>query len=100
MTPNLALMKCYRMLRNSRFTAFTVSELLRENQQDRGELPPSPHTTTTTQIRVNKVADLRPEILCKKRLRPRSFSVNFAVFLRTSFIQNTSGRVHVTMYII
>ena len=64
-----------------------------------GNCPPPP-TTTTTQIRVNKVADLRPEILCKKRLRPRSFSVNFAVFLRTSFIQNTSGRVHVTMYII
>ena len=64
-----------------------------------GNCPPPP-TTTTTQIRVNKVADLRPEILCKKRLRPRSFSVNFAVFLRTSFIQNTSGRLHVTMYII
>ena len=38
-------------------------------------LPPSP-TTTTTQIRVNKVANLRPEILCKKRLGPRHFSVN------------------------
>ena len=63
-----------------------------------GNYPPT--TTTTTQIRVNKVADLRPEILCKKRLRPRSFSVNFVLFLRTSFIQNTSGRVHVTMYII
>ena len=65
-----------------------------------GNCPPHPTTTTTTQIRVNKVADLRPEILCKKRLRPRSFSVNFAVFLRTSFIQNTSGRLHLTMYII
>ena len=34
--PNLArmfLMKCYWMLKNARVTAFTVSELLRENQQ-------------------------------------------------------------------
>ena len=32
--PNLlrmSLMKCYWMLQNARFTAFTVSELLREN---------------------------------------------------------------------
>ena len=34
--PNLAqtsLIKCYWMLRNARVTAFTISELLRENQQ-------------------------------------------------------------------
>ena len=34
--PNLArmpLMKCYRMLQNARVTAFTASELLKENQQ-------------------------------------------------------------------
>ena len=29
----MSLMKSYLMLRNARFTAFTVSELLRENQQ-------------------------------------------------------------------
>ena len=37
--PNLAqmsLIKCYWMLQNARVTAFTVSELLRENQQDGG----------------------------------------------------------------
>ena len=36
--PNLArmsLMKCYWMLKNVRVTAFTVSEFLRENQQER-----------------------------------------------------------------
>ena len=33
------LMKCYWMLQNARVTAFTVSELLRENQQG---LPPPP----------------------------------------------------------
>ena len=34
--PNLARMsqiKCYRMLQNARVTAFTLSQLLRENQQ-------------------------------------------------------------------
>ena len=37
--PNLAwmsLVKCYWMLQNARVTGFTVSELLRENQQERG----------------------------------------------------------------
>ena len=34
--PNVArmpLIKCYRMLQNARVTVFTVSELIRENQQ-------------------------------------------------------------------
>ena len=29
----ISLIKCYRMLQNARVTAFTVSELLMENQQ-------------------------------------------------------------------
>ena len=49
-TPNLAqmsLMKCYKMLQNAKVTPFTVSELLRENQQRGGEskitsFPPPP----------------------------------------------------------
>ena len=36
------------MLQNARFTAFTISEFLRENQQDRGISP-------TTNIRVKEV---------------------------------------------
>ena len=32
-------MKCYSMLRNTRVTAFTVSELFRENQQGEVKLP-------------------------------------------------------------
>ena len=44
--PNLTRMfitKCYQMLENVRVSAFTVSELLRENQQGRGlKLPPPP----------------------------------------------------------
>ena len=36
---------------------------------------------------------LRPAILLKKRLWHRSFPVNFVRFLRTSFLQNTSGQL-------
>ena len=41
--PNLArmsLIKCYWMLQNARVTAFAVSELLTENQQEMWGLPP------------------------------------------------------------
>ena len=41
----------------------------------------------------NKVAGLRPATLLKKRLWHRYFPVNFAKFLRTPFLQNTSGRL-------
>ena len=36
---------------------------------------------------------LRPATLLKKRLRHRCFPVYFATFLRTPFLQNTSGRL-------
>ena len=39
----------------------------------------------------NKVASLRPATLLKKRLWHRCFPVNFERFLRTTFLQNTSG---------
>ena len=43
----------------------------------------------------NKAAGLRPQAVHvnKKRLWHRCFSVNFAKFLRTPFLQNTSGRL-------
>ena len=41
----------------------------------------------------NKVAGLRPATLFKKRLWRRCFPVNFVKFLRTPFLQNTSGRL-------
>ena len=37
--------------------------------------------------------DLRPTVLLKKRLWHRCFPVNFAKFLRTPFLQNTSGQL-------
>ena len=36
---------------------------------------------------------LRPATLLKKRLWPRCFPVNLAKYLRTPFLQNTSGRL-------
>ena len=36
----MALIKCYRMLQNTRVTVFTISELLRENQQGLKSPPP------------------------------------------------------------
>ena len=42
---------------------------------------------------INKVAGLRPAILLTKTLWYRCFPVNFAKFLSTPFLQNTSGRV-------
>ena len=40
----------------------------------------------------NKVAGLRPATLLKKRLCHSCFPVSFVKFLRTPFLQNTSGR--------
>ena len=41
----------------------------------------------------NNVAAMRPATLLKKRLWHWYFPVNFAKFLRTLFLQNTSGRL-------
>ena len=41
----------------------------------------------------HKVAGLSPATLLKKSLLHRCFPVNFAKFLRTPFLQNTSGRL-------
>ena len=41
----------------------------------------------------NKVSGPRPATLIKKRLWHRCFPVNFAKFFRTTFLQNTSGRL-------
>ena len=41
----------------------------------------------------DKVAGLRPATLLKKRLWHRCFPVDFVKFLRTPFLQSTSGRL-------
>ena len=48
----------------------------------------------------NKVAELRPAALLKKTLWHRSFPVSFAKFLRTTFLQDTSGRLLLEKYFI
>ena len=47
---------------------------------------------------LNKVAGLRPATLLKKRLWHRCFPVNFAKFLRTPFLENTSGRLPLKLH--
>ena len=47
----------------------------------------------------NKVAGFRPATLLKKRLWRECFPVNFAKFLKTSFLENTSGRLLLTTLI-
>ena len=42
---------------------------------------------------INNVAGWRPANLLKKRLQHNCFPVNFATFLRTPILQNTSGRL-------
>ena len=42
---------------------------------------------------LNKVEGLRPATLLKKSLWHKYFPVNFAKFLRTPFLQSTSGRM-------
>ena len=46
----------------------------------------------------NKVAGRRPAIIFKKSLWQRCFPVNFAKFLRTPFLQNTSGRLLLKLF--
>ena len=48
---------------------------------------------TCARVFFNKVSGLSPATLLKKRLWNRCFPVNFVRFLRTPFLQNTSGRL-------
>ena len=45
----------------------------------------------------NKVAGLRPTTLSKKRLWHRCFPVSLTKFLRTPFLQSTSGQLFLEM---
>ena len=47
---------------------------------------------------LNKVAGHRPATLLKKRLWHRCFPVNFTKFLGTPFLQNSSGRLLLTLF--
>ena len=47
---------------------------------------------------LNKVAALMPATLLKKRLWHRYLPVNFAKFLTTPFLQNTPGRLLLSIF--
>ena len=57
------------------------------------EISQNSQENTCARVFFNKVARLRPVTLLKKRLWHRCFPVNFAKFLRTPFLLNTSGRM-------
>ena len=57
------------------------------------EILQNPQENTCASFFLNKVADLRPATLFKKRLWHRCFPANSAKFLRTLFLQNTFGRL-------
>ena len=42
---------------------------------------------------------LRPATLLKKKLWHRHFPVDFAIFLRTAYLQNTSGRLLLILFV-
>ena len=46
----------------------------------------------------NKVAGLSPATLSKRRLWQRCFPVSFAKFLRTPFLQDTFGRLLLSLW--
>ena len=48
---------------------------------------------TCLSLLFNKVTGLRPATLLKKRLWPKCFPVNFVIFLRITFLQNSSRRL-------
>ena len=68
----------------------SIKQVLLENSQNSQE-------NTCARVFFKKVQGLSPATLLKKRLWHRCFLVNFTKFLRTSFLQNTSGRCFWTM---
>ena len=59
----------------------------------------SQNSQENTCARVSFLIKLRPATLLKKRLWQRCFCINFAKFLRTPFLQDTSGRLLLFRYI-
>ena len=57
------------------------------------EFSQNPQENMWQSLVFNKVADLRPATLLEKRLWHWCFYVNFAKFLRTSFLQNSYRRL-------
>ena len=72
--------------RSSHRRCFVKKDVLRNFAKFTGKQP-------CQSLYFNKVAGLRPATLLKKRLWHSCFPVNFAKFLRTPFLQNSSRRL-------
>ena len=86
MTPDI-FMDTFTLVRNS---------LEKQDSQFHETFPPEKRVAIAFRIShqwCSMKKDLRPATLLKKRVWHRWFPVNFAKFLRTSFLQNTSGRL-------
>ena len=86
MTPD-TFMGTFILVRNS---------LEKQNTRFREAFPPEKRVAIAFRFSHQKYSMknvLRPAALLKKRLWERCFPVNFAKFLRTPFLQNTSGRL-------
>ena len=79
------------IIRSSRLEVFCKKGVLRNFEKFTGK-----HLCQS--LFFNKVACYRPATLLKKRFWNRCFPVNFAKFLRTPFLQNTSGRLLLYYY--
>ena len=82
-TPNLArifLMKSYRTLQIARVIAFTVSKLLRENQQGVGKIIPA-HTHTHTHTHTPSLRLRKARILKTIKLWSCTFCIVFTLFM-------------------
>ena len=72
------------------------SSLEKQDTRFREAFPTEKRVATAfgiSHLRCSMKKDLRPATLLKKGLWHRCFPVNFANFLRTFFLQNTSGRL-------
>ena len=72
------------------------NSLEKQNTRFREAFPPEKRVAIAFRFSHQKYSMknvLRPATLLKKRLWERCFPVNFAKFLRTPFLQNTSGRL-------
>ena len=88
----------FRMTPDTFMDTFTLVRNILEKQDTkfREAFPTEKRVAIAFRIshqRCSTKKDLRPAILLKKRLWRRRFLVNFARFLRTPFLQNTSGRL-------
>ena len=90
--------------RTQKFTAWWLHESSRERCSTKKDVLSNFAKSTgkhlCQSLFFDKVADLTPATLLKKSLWHSCFPLNFAKFLKTSFFQNTSGQLLLTVNIL